>query len=97
MRTLWVIVLSTLALVIGAFGGLTWKGATTSLDGIHIACEVINVAEKSNLMTKQQVQDTVDRMLKRVEKGGRADVDNAGFAKELKSGCPTFAKLGRKE
>jgi hypothetical protein len=92
MRTIWVVILSLIALVVGAFGGLAWKGATGSLDGIHIACETANVAQKSGLMTKAQSDDTVDRMLKRIEKSDR-NIDV--FGKELKTGCPTFTKIGR--
>ena len=92
MKIVWVVVLSLIALVIGGIGGLAWKGTTTSLAGFRVTCEMVAAAEKSGLMTKAQIDQTIDRMFKTMgEKGGSDKAEMDSFGKELRSGCKTFA------
>jgi hypothetical protein len=95
MRMIWVCVLSLIALTIGTFGGLAWRGATSSIAGVRVACEVIATAERTNILTKAQINDTVDRLAKQIEKESPQGRDTASFATELKTGCPTFVNLGQ--
>lgn len=97
MKTIWVVVLSLIALVLGCFGGLAWRGATSALEGIRIACALTSTAEQSGIMSKTQVADTVDRLSKSLTKDGGPDRGSLDqLTKELKSGCPTFATFGKK-
>ncbi|MFM9942590.1 MAG: hypothetical protein ACKVP7_24190 [Hyphomicrobiaceae bacterium] len=97
MKTVWVVVLSLIALVLGSCGGLAWRGASTALEGIRIACALTSTAEQSGILTKAQVADTVDRLSKSLSKQGGPDSGSLDqLTKELKSGCPTFASFGKK-
>jgi hypothetical protein len=92
---IWVVILSFIALVIGAVGGIAWRGATSSLAGLRVACELVATAERSGILTKAQIGDAVDRLAKRIEKDAPREKDTSIFSSELKSGCPTFANLGK--
>lgn len=95
MRMIWVVVLSLIALVLGALGGIAWRGTTSSLAGLRVACELIATAERSGVLTKSQINDTVDRLIKRIEKDAPLERETSIFGTELKSGCPSFANRGQ--
>ncbi len=63
MKTVWVVVLSLFALVLGSCGGAVWKGTTGIFESIRIACAITTTADSSGLMTKAQVADAIDRLL----------------------------------
>ncbi len=93
MKTVWVVVLSLFALVLGSCGGAVWKGTTGIFESIRIACAITTTADSSGLMTKAQVADAIDRLLKVTsQKSEKAEMDQ--FARELKAGCPNVAGLG---
>ncbi len=97
MKTIWVVVLSLLALVVGAFGGLAWRGASSALEGLRIACALTSTAEQSGILTKAQMADSIDRLSKSLNKdGGASNSSLDQLTKELKTGCPTFANFGKK-
>jgi hypothetical protein len=93
VKTVWVVVLSIIALVLGSCGGAVWRGTSGLLESMRLACAVTTTAESAGILTKAQVAATVDRLLKASDqKGSKSEMDQ--FAKELTSGCPTFASLG---
>jgi hypothetical protein len=93
MRKLWVFLLAAVAFGAGVFAGLAYVGATGSLAGFRVACELLNTAEGAGLLEKAQRADVVERVVREMQ---RATSDTPRHLKgielfeQFKTGCPNL-------
>jgi hypothetical protein len=89
MRKIWVIILSVVAFALGAFGTLAYTGANDTVAGMQIACELLDKAEASQVLTKQQRVDVIERVQHNIQQSSPGKDPNSGsFLSKFKSGCP---------
>jgi hypothetical protein len=90
MRKLWIMIFSVLAFGLGAFVAIAYKGATSSLAGIHVLCDLLNTAESAGLLSKEQRADVVARTARQFEREAADDFDQDAvrFLDEFETGCP---------
>lgn len=94
MKKTWVVLLSALAFGAGAFGTMAYIGAEGSTTSFRIACELLNTAEVSNILTTRQRADIVDKVLRQLQPpSGERDVRIDQFGERMKSGCPNLPRL----
>ena len=90
MRVIWFVVLTVLAFVLGATGGGLWNVTKSGLAGLRVACSVTSTAERSGVLTRVQITDTIDRLSKRVAGSGHREAEV--LFQELRNGCPSLAR-----
>jgi hypothetical protein len=89
MRIVWVVVLSIVALLVGAFGGLVYSGATEGIASVRVGCAVLDTAEKSGFLDRAQRADVVDRVGQMFKDAQRGPNDKTmEFVEQFKTGCP---------
>jgi hypothetical protein len=94
MRKLWVFLLAVPVFALGAFLAVAYQGATGSLAGFRIACEVLNAGESTGLMTKAQRADVVERAIKRLRPAtSKLDDPATRMLEQFKTGCPELPNL----
>ena len=90
MRVIWFVVLTAIAFALGTFGGGLWNVTKSGLAGLRVVCDVTATAERTGVLTKAQITDTVDRVSRRIAGGGHRDADV--LFSELRNGCPNLRK-----
>jgi len=82
MRKTWVFLLAALAFAAGAFGTMAYVDRTSKAAGMHNACEMLNRAEASKALTRQQRNDIVEHVQL------RQNTDDGSLIRKFKSRCP---------
>ena len=95
MRVIWFIVLAVLAFALGSIGSGAWNLVKGGLAGFRVVCEVAATAERTGILTRAQIVDTVGRLEKRVEAGSAHKSDMNVIFGELRNGCPSKGDLGK--
>lgn len=92
MSKIWVFVLSAISFCAGAFCALAYQGAKLSMEGMRAGCELLETAEATKLMTKQQRADVVDHTFARIN-GSSPPNDMSRVTGPMKYNCPALRKL----
>ena len=95
MRKIWVFLLAVLAFAVGAFWTMSRIGQSDSRTAMRIACELLNTAETSKTLTKEQRGEVVERVQRKLQSySGNGDKKAAEWiGQHLTAGCPII--LGR--
>jgi hypothetical protein len=90
MRKRWVFLLAVLALAVGASWSLERIGRSGSNTTMRIACELLETADTSRILTKEQRNDVVERVQRKLESySGDGDKKAAEWiGQQFGAGCP---------
>jgi hypothetical protein len=95
MRKRWVFLLAALAFAVGASWSLVRIGRAGSNTTMRIACELLETADTSSILTREQRNDVVERVQRKLQSySGDGDKKAAEWiGQQFRAGCPIL--LGR--
>ena len=99
MRKRWVVLLTVLAFAVAAYWTMGQIGGSMSRTGLHIACELLDTAEASKILTKEQRNEVIERVQKRMRKySGDSELKPAEWlGAQLKASCPILLEKSEQQ